>query len=1082
MTHFSGSDGWGSRGSRRQRGVRPDNGTERTLSDAARGRRPRMWAAAFAVVAMVSLGGVAPALAEDPVGGAADPASSSAPAADQGTPGDPGATVGDSETPPTDPVTPPPAAPPVAPPAETPPAAPEPAAEPVAPPVSGGEEEQNAQAVEEQPAPTALESAPEPPYLRWVAVDESDTPVGETTFTVQGPRDTNAVASEKDPDAPWVASLSATIADNVGQEGYAGADLDPEPGAFLVKSLTHDTDATRTHEVGADEHYRVRAAQAPEGLLVLDAAEWTELAVAVTAETPVDRVTLFEEQQMSILSIPNTGPLPPTGQTTLRVTKLGTRLADGSVSRLAGVTFYATAGTVRGAQPGMNTPGTYSCTTNAQGTCDMVVPQQDGSQNGSGGGNRGYWVFESATMPSGWGRITQIGTGNFDSGKTASNYMFFTGNVTNNSTIYEVTKDTTAYSRNSASTGWTNPTATTRTDENGFANVRSNPAFPAACGLSIAMVFDVSSSIDQTEMNQMKSAANGFVGTSGLGGTDSKVALYKFGTTASKMLNVTSILTSGGRTTVTNSINTLTPSPTNPNPQYTNWDDAMRKVAFNGTEKYDLVLFMTDGDPTVHGTNPVTSGQNSEVETNIGFRNVEEGAFSANAVKGMTGPSGQATKVVAIGIGLQSNSYLNLRAISGPTVNEDYFTTGFSQLAAELQALAKRNCGGSLTITKKTVDAQNNLISEVTGGWAFQATTPDGAFILNPPGANVQTVTRATPVGPPAGGVNFAIDLTAQASRTVSITETVQANWTPVSVTCTGANPTWSGEAFTGSFSVSIAREVIASCVVTNKQAPQTADATWKKIDNSTPAVALGGSKWTIVGGTAFPAPGAEIVDCVAVGCTGLLDKDPAIGAFKLVGLAIGTYTVTETTAPPGYTGGASFTITVNGGNAGTTIDKGNHVNTKMLGTATWKKVSSEAGQALLGGSEWKLVGPGHPGPTGTTITDCTAAGCAGLLDKDPVAGQFKIEGLAWGAYTLTESKAPFGYLLDQTVHNFTVDVNNVGAAITVGTFVNVPITPPTVPLTGGIGRDQVLIVGALVLGMAVIAGLATIRRRRTGA
>lgn len=915
---------------------------------------------------------------------------------------------------------------------------------------------------------------PQPPYLRWRVVDESGALVADPAqpdlvITVQGPRE-GAV----DDDALWEGAPVTTVRDFTGQSDYVGPDLDPNRGEFLVKQLPDDANPAAIHDVAAGEHYRVRPAEGPGGFLLGENAGWTALGAATDPAAPVDDLVLMSPG-ISVMSIPNPDP-PASGNTTLRVTKLGTRLADGSVAKLSGARFYATAGTVRGAQPNMNNPGTYTCVTNAQGFCDMVVPTQDGSQSGSNGGDRGYWVFEGAA-PANWDRITQIGTGNYSGAKTASNYMFFTGNVTGRSTIYEVTKDTTSYSRTAGATGNTTPSTTTTTDEHGVANARSNPGFPAYCGLSIAMVFDISTSINQSEMTSMKNAANTFIGSNGLGGTDSKVALYKFGTQASKMLSLTSILTSGGQGTVSTSIGTLPADPSTTS-QYTNWDDAMRKVAFNGSEKYDVVLFMTDGDPTVHDTNPVTSGQGSEVETTIGFRNVEEGAFSANAVKEMTGPSGQRTKVVAVGIGLATNSYLNLKAISGPTANEDYFTTSFTDLAALLQQKAKDNCGGTLTIAKKTVNAQGEVISESAGNWEFQATTPDGNYIENPPGSNVGTLKKTTPAG---GGVNFPIDLTTASSRAVNVVETQKTDWTPVSVTCTGGTPTWSGN-FAGSFSVNVARDAIVSCTVTNKQAPQTANATWKKVDDQTPAVLLGGSEWTIVG-PGFTAPNNVIVDCTAAGCAGL-DKDPIAGQFKLEGLAIGTYTVTETKAPTGHSGGNSFEIVVNSSNAGTTIDKGPFVNKRLTGTATWKKVSSANAQQPLGGSEWKLVGPGHPGPNGSTVVDCTGLPCNGA-DKDPVEGQFKVEGLAWGDYTLTETKAPFGYLLDQTPHAFTVTKDNVSAAIVVGTFKNVPIVPPTPPLTGGIGSDQILLGGAGVIAVALmLAGLMRARRRsiRTGA
>ena len=79
----------------------------------------------------------------------------------------------------------------------------------------------------------------------------------------------------------------------------------------------------------------------------------------------------------------------------------------------------------------------------------------------------------------------------------------------------------------------------------------------------------------------------------------------------------------------------------------------------------------------------------------------------------------------------------------------------------------------------------------------------------------------------------------------------------------------------------------------------------------------------------------------------------------------------------------------------------------RVLGAVTWTKVDGANGP-LLAGSAWTVVGPGADGPS-RVVTDCVAAGCEGP-DRDPIAGRFRLEGLLWGSYTVTESTVPEGY------------------------------------------------------------------------
>ncbi len=184
----------------------------------------------------------------------------------------------------------------------------------------------------------------------------------------------------------------------------------------------------------------------------------------------------------------------------------------------------------------------------------------------------------------------------------------------------------------------------------------------------------------------------------------------------------------------------------------------------------------------------------------------------------------------------------------------------------------------------------------------------------------------------------------------------------------------------------------------------------------------------------------------------GTCDMNNEPGKFRVVDLADGTYTLTETVVPNGYTAGGSYTVTIADGMATITDASGNTIadnkipNARNTGAISWNKVSSDpANDKKLGGSEWKLTKTESFGwntngvaqytaidktqQSPVTITDCksgTGKTCSApaegqkIYDVDPVEGQFKLTGLEWGTYTLVETKAPDGYDVDSTVRTFT--------------------------------------------------------------
>ena len=331
---------------------------------------------------------------------------------------------------------------------------------------------------------------------------------------------------------------------------------------------------------------------------------------------------------------------------------------------------------------------------------------------------------------------------------------------------------------------------------------RNDPPAPAVCGLRVALLFDLSSSIT-TPVNHLaayKAAGVGFVNA--LRGTPASVGVYTFATSApaantsgvdNANLPLTPVSTDAGVDAVNAKINGLGV----PSGSHANWDAGLWQIA-SGSTSYDAVIVLTDGDPTRYGP----GGAGGLTPDTSRFPAVENGIFSANALKH------KGTKVIAVGIGATSaGSTASLRAISGTAEDDDYFTTSFGHLARVLKGIAAEQCDGTINVVKQVISGSEQGTIDAASpapGWTFTAAVP--------------SVTGAS------GGVSFK---TGRSTTPTTVTETPMTGYTlfppgrpPRNATCvdTTTGATVDAANVTNGFTVTPDPEGIISCTVYSQQ------------------------------------------------------------------------------------------------------------------------------------------------------------------------------------------------------------------------------------------------------------------------
>ncbi len=283
------------------------------------------------------------------------------------------------------------------------------------------------------------------------------------------------------------------------------------------------------------------------------------------------------------------------------------------------------------------------------------------------------------------------------------------------------------------------------------APAKGNPVLPNKCGLNMAVVLDLSNSLSNSDVTASKNAAKSVVDT--LRGTPSAVGVYTFGTFAPDRTNAamakTSVSTANNADAVRTSIGNIQRVPSNVGG--TNWDAALRQIP---SAQYDIVLFVTDGNPTAYGT-PGT-GNNSDYGEKFDAIDLSTAVTAADALKASS------TFVMGLGVGSGVN-IANIQAISGTRSGTDYFQIGdYDKLTAKLKEIVLKNCQGTVSIVKQVRDLDGTM--SPAAGWTFDSQTADN-------------VSPASAVTGNDGAVNFRVNDLPAAGRVVQFAELQQAGY-----------------------------------------------------------------------------------------------------------------------------------------------------------------------------------------------------------------------------------------------------------------------------------------------------------------
>jgi hypothetical protein len=533
-------------------------------------------------------------------------------------------------------------------------------------------------------------------------------------------------------------------------------------------------------------------------------------------------------------------PAPGAGTAVVQVYVGDLRSGPTAVGPLAGARFGLFTGNPSasiGDDDGFAT-GTpaYTCTSDADGDCSFVVPIGTGA--GAVGQNTRLWVAPIGA-PAGYYANPYWQTAPLTGGVKASlRHVFQTPPLVAGQTYRSGASWITDPGQQTSPANTTSEYTRRVASDGVWTLARDNPPLPARCGINVALVVDLSSSVGT--FSNVRPAMDAFIDA--LRGTPSQVEILTFGTDSPangyQNLGLTSVATTADAAALKARYAGWTDAiPTN----YTNWDRALAATAATNStapgsaQHLDLTVLLTDGNPTVYGTNPVgASGQPNDRNSGYTrFRELSAGLASANLVKS------QGTRILAVGVGdgvSDAGAGYNLRTVSGQVAYDgsnaltaDYYqTANYTAASTALRQLVLASCAPSISVIKRIVPNDwdgtvpiDDVAEAPSGSWNFSATTatPDAVVHDSPKDTDLTT-----------GGLAFDVDVDAASSpATFTITETAanQDGYEFLADQTVCVNKTSGSDVSvpavpgpTGSFSVDVGVEDAVSCVVYNRQPP----------------------------------------------------------------------------------------------------------------------------------------------------------------------------------------------------------------------------------------------------------------------